>query len=63
MKQILIHNYPASFGTYSYMTVIKDGKESEPYYFADMPNYLLAMAIIIGNAQNYILNELKNATK
>lgn len=67
---IKVHNYPpSSHMTYSYVTRIykqidknKFGYtevDGEPIYFHDLPTNELALAIIIGNAQNALSNTLK----
>lgn len=61
---IKVHNYPSSGRTFSYITRIyreyKVGEfgcreiDGEPIYFNDLPQEQLALAIIIGNAQNVL---------
>lgn len=60
--KIKVHNYPASKNTYSYITRVyrefkKDGfgwkeVEGEPIYFYDMTHEQLALASIMGQAEN-----------
>jgi hypothetical protein len=66
--QIKVHNYPPSSKTYSYITRIYrkyeknvlGWKEADgpPIYFHDLPPELLALAEIVGNAQNVLTAKL-----
>ena len=60
---ILVHNYPPSLNTYSYITEIyRDGNNKDvkvdPIYFHDMTDEQLTLAIIIGTAQNALCKTL-----
>jgi hypothetical protein len=60
---VLVHNYPPSSNTYSYITeILRDGNnkdvESDPIYFHDMTDEQLSLSIIIGTAQNALCKAL-----
>ena len=67
--KIIVHNFPPSNKTFSYITrVYRENKkgvlgwkdvEGEPIYFNDLPQEQQALAIIIGNAQNVLSNVLE----
>jgi len=68
--KIIVHNFPAKKNTYSYITKIyREYKfyevnykefEGEPIYFDELSEEQRTLAIIIGNAQNTLSNNLKN---
>jgi hypothetical protein len=65
---VKVHNYPSSANTHSYITRTyrhyKEGLngwveiDGEPIYFFDLPQELLVLAVIIGNAQNVLFSKL-----
>jgi hypothetical protein len=70
---IKVHNFPASPMTYSYITRTYreyvqgvfgwKEVEGEPIYFHDLSEELLTIAIILGNAQNLLVNKLPRDRK
>lgn len=69
-NQIVLHNYPPSHNTFSYVTrVYREYKlnsvgyklvESDPIYLRDMNNEKETLAIIMGTAQHALLRLLKH---
>lgn len=65
---IRIYNYPATKGSSSYIrriyrkiqkdVLFYEEVEGEPIYFHDLTGELLALAIILGNAQNVLSQKL-----
>jgi hypothetical protein len=67
-NRIIIHNFPPDIHTFSYLTRVYkkyrddvvgwEEVEGKPIYFHDLPPVEMALAIIMGNAQNALVKIL-----